>query len=72
MSSEIKIEVSLDLKTCNCGTVYAVPDWLSPYRYRCPLCSLITINEKESKNSELQKEIKHLKRVIIGLRGRKI
>ncbi len=69
MGSEITINVILDIKTCHCGAVYAISNWLETYDYKCPVCSMRIQSTMESEKADLQIEIDHLKRVIAGMKG---
>lgn len=35
--TELNVTLSLSIKTCRCGTVYAIPNWVSSYD--CPTCA---------------------------------
>ncbi len=65
----IAITVNLVIKTCCCGTVYAIPDWLGNYDYKCPVCSMRAQSIIKSEKHDLQAEVGHLKHVIAGLKG---
>jgi len=67
MANIITINVDLSVKTCSCGSVYAVPYWLTSYA--CPMCSERKTQTIRDEKSELQLKNARLKRVIIGLRG---
>ena len=67
MSNIITINVDLSAKTCSCGSVYAVPYWLTGYT--CPMCSERKIQTIRNEKNELRLDNERLGRVIIGLRG---
>lgn len=65
--STIQISSSLDLLTCRCGIVYAVPTSL--VTRACPACSGRTVAQLQSENSEKYLRIHHLERRVRSLRG---
>lgn len=65
--NEVSCTVSLALKTCMCGTVYAVPHWVTSHV--CPTCGSRRRLEMQDKIDELYDEIYHLNRVIAGQKG---
>ena len=67
MANTITINVDLSVTTCSCGSVYAVPYWLTSYD--CPMCSERKIQTICNERDELQFENARLGKVIIGLRG---
>ncbi len=66
---ELLVTVNLAIKTHCCGAVYAVPNWLGPYDYKCPICSVRAQCIIESEKDDLRIEVDHLKHVVAGLRG---
>ena len=67
MANIITINVDLSVKTCSCGSVYAVPYWLTSYA--CPMCSERKTQTIRNEKEGLRFENARLDRVIIGLRG---
>jgi hypothetical protein len=65
--SELNITIALSIKTCSCGTVYAVPNWVQIHS--CPMCMDRRIYSLTNEKGSLYKEIDHLKCVNAGLRG---
>ena len=65
----IDITVTLSLKTCGCGSTYAVPHWLTESAYECPMCAARKYFALESRKNEYWHENEHLKRVIAGMKG---
>lgn len=63
----INIEVTLTVKTCPCGAIYALPYWIE--RYRCPMCADQTYRLLQDRFDEIYKNNTRLRRVVIGLRG---
>jgi hypothetical protein len=61
------VSISLKTITCHCGTIYAIPHWVTTYR--CPLCAQRAIDDLEVRNSDKWAEIEHLEKVNAGLRG---
>ena len=67
MSFDVNITVTLTIKTCSCGTLYAVPDWV--VAYRCPMCSQRKYEAQRVENENREEEIKRLGRANAALRG---
>jgi hypothetical protein len=72
------IEITLDVKTCSKGHIYAVPHWLDVTRYRCPMCARVdndTLDEAQRQEFEhrakLQKRISALQGVVTRMKRRK-
>lgn len=65
--SSVDIEVTLNVKTCSCGAIYAVPHWME--RYRCPLCADRNYRSLLERFDEVNKTKTHLEHVVVGLRG---
>lgn len=63
----MNIEVGLTIKTCPCGSMYAVPHWVTAYQ--CPMCAYRKWESLEKRYEVGEDRITHLERVIIGLRG---
>lgn len=68
MSSEISVTATLSIKTCYCGTVFAVPNWIGS-DYVCPTCAYRDRNNKNEQEDKLLDEISTLKRANRALRG---
>ena len=67
--AEFNIEVGLTVKTCFCGTVYAVPRWVD--KNECPMCAFRKYENLSSLYRERGIKIDHLEHVISGLKGSK-
>lgn len=67
MGEVVSISVNLQLKTCSCGTVFAVPSWA--VRYDCPLCGGRERQRLRDHASELDDRIGAMTRTISALRG---
>jgi hypothetical protein len=59
--------ITMANKTCQCGAVYCIPNWVTSFR--CPICSLREMLRLEEVVSRRWDEIKHLEKVNSGLRG---
>ena len=69
MANDINVEIILSLYTCECGLVYAVPNWMPSYSFQCPACAKRKYLELESKYNQAIENEYHLQKVINGLRG---
>jgi hypothetical protein len=67
MSENINITVGLSIKVCYCGTVYAVPSWMT--RYDCPTCASRRLAEKENELRAARNEERRLSLRIFALQG---
>jgi hypothetical protein len=63
----INIEVTMEVRTCLCGTCYALPHWIQSYQ--CPTCAGQKYRALQERFDELYLERNRLKRVVRGLRG---
>lgn len=66
--SDVNIEVSLRIKLCPCGTVYAIPYWIE-VGYQCPMCANRKYSALQSRFDNVYAEKSRLERVVRGLRG---
>lgn len=66
--SDVNVTVSLTVKTCPCGTVYAIPCWLNG-GYQCPTCAYRIYDKLQSRFDGVYMEKCRLERVERGLRG---
>jgi hypothetical protein len=57
----IEVNVSLAIHTCTCGSLYALPHWMSGHG-RCPMCA-------HRKFEAQGKEIEHLEKIVRYMRG---
>lgn len=67
--SDITVNVNLIIKTCECGLVYAVPNWIPSYNFRCPTCTGRQHSELRKERDNALFENERLNHVINGLRG---
>jgi hypothetical protein len=65
----INIEVTLNVITCYCGALYAVPHWAQASYYSCPFCGYREEEKLRREMRELRTKISHQSYVINGLRG---
>ncbi len=65
---EIKLDVTMQINSCKCGTVYCIPNWIS-YDYLCPMCGGRKLQQMVETEVKCRDEIAHLKKVIAGLKG---
>lgn len=65
----LDVTVPLIIKTCDCGTVYAVPNWVPFFKIECPLCAKLQRLTIEKERDGYYEKTLYLKRVIAGLRG---
>lgn len=63
----VKVEVTLVAHTCNCGTVYAVPSWIT--FHKCPMCATRKIDELNAELFDTRQKERRLQRTINSLRG---
>ena len=63
----IAVTATLSIKTCSCGSVFAIPNWVSAYR--CPMCAQRKWERQNIENEELKAEIRRLTRANAALRG---
>lgn len=64
----VNIGVTLEVHTCSCGTVYALPHWITT-GHKCPLCAGRKYAALEKLFDGVYKEKSRLERVVRGLRG---
>lgn len=60
--SSFDISVTMEVKTCPAGHLYAIPHWSAPYAFGCPFC---TYQRLEAVRAEKAKQ----ENVIRGLRS---
>ena len=63
------ITVETTIKTCYCGMIYTVPNWMT-HNVSCPACSYRKIEKKNAYIYELEKRASSLKGVITRMRNR--
>lgn len=68
---QISVTVNLELKSCPCGCVYAVPSWLSLDKVRCPACAGAFASELAKQLGELRHQLRRANHRIAGLKGRR-
>ena len=64
----MSISIETKVKTCSCGMVYLVPDWMY-YRSECPACASRRIVELEGLYDEMERTNSSLRGVITRLRN---
>jgi len=62
-SNESKVSIDMSIKTCICGCVYMVPNWMVNHT-TCPACAQQRINEFVSERNIWIRRISALKSVI--------
>lgn len=67
--SEISVSISLDIRTCYAGHIYAVPIWVVTQNYQCPMCAAKRHEELIKELDERGEDQQRLANVIAGLRG---
>ena len=63
----MNITVDLSLKTCSCGTVFGVPNWVTSWR--CPMCAHRKMETLCEENERLMTVITERDRSISALKG---
>jgi hypothetical protein len=63
----IDINISLEVKTCCCGTIFAVPHWVQ--HWRCPLCAQRRLDAMAGEIEELSERVLERDRSISALKG---
>lgn len=63
------VTVSLTVKTCKCGSVYAVPHWIGDYDHTCPMCAKKQIREANERTQEAYDDGMRKGHQIASLRG---
>jgi hypothetical protein len=64
----MSIEITTVVKTCRCGMVYSVPNWME-YRVSCPSCSHQRITELEELFDEMDARQSRLRGVITRMKN---
>ena len=64
----MSIEITTTAKTCHCGMIYTVPNWMEN-NTSCPACSHRIIQDKERLIEDLENAIGKLYRRIAALQG---
>jgi len=65
--SNVDITVSLSVQTCLCGSLYAIPHWVTSSR--CPMCFQRKWEAQNVENKKAEEEIRRLGKVNAALRG---
>lgn len=65
--SEINITVSMNIKTCLCGGIFSIPNWVTSYD--CPMCAERKIQQILKERDQAYQRQDHLQKIINGLRG---
>lgn len=66
----MSISIETVAKTCNCGMVYTVPNWMS-HRVECPACAWRDQDKLRQRRDELIRSNRSLRGVIKRLQGRR-
>lgn len=69
MADPVNVTVSLHVKTCAHGHIYAVPYWVSDGYFLCPLCAKRIHSDLVNQSTTLHQENQRLGRSISSLRG---
>ena len=64
----LQVTVNLTIKTCGCGSLYAIPEWMN--FERCPACSGRTIERLNTEKYQLEKSVSALRAVISRMKNK--
>jgi len=65
----LKTQVELDVRVCQCGGLFAVPQWVYVNNFECPMCAKRRREALQIDITRYRGDIEHLRRSNAALRG---